>query len=659
MPPRFAPAALAAALAVALYLSPPAPARAEEGAANAGAALGRALVAAQAKDWAAAEAEARLSGPLAFDIITWQRLRAGEGSFADYADFAARRADWPGMALLRAKGEARLADQPASAVLAYFATTPPQTGAGALALVAAHLARGQAAEAEAAAAQAWRGLDLSAEDQAAFLASHADLLAPHHGGRMQALLDRGALAQARALLPHVSEGTRAVAEARIALQARAKGVDAAIKAVPEHMAGSAGLARDRAQWRWRGGLEEGAAEIVLARSKNAQSLGEPALWATLRGQLARYFLRAGNAGLAYRLAARHRLEPGSTDWGDLEFLAGFAALKLGDAPAALGHFEALASAVSGPISTARAGYWRGRALEQAGRSAEAQAAFAEAGRWQTAYYGLLAAERAGLALDAGFAAPPALPGWQDAPFTSAPVFQAAQLLQAAGETELAERFVLHLEESLPPAEAPALARLAEDWGNAHLALSLAKRAATRGEIWLSAYYPLPEGFAEGLGVPQDLALAIARRESEFDPKVVSPAGARGLMQLMPGTARMMAEKLGLGYEPGRLTSDPAYNAQLGGAYLATLRAEFGASPVLVAVGYNAGPGRARRWIEELGDPRLASADVVDWVEMIPFTETRNYVMRVAESLPVYRARLGLGGAAAPLRFSALLRGAQE
>ncbi|TNF64523.1 MAG: lytic transglycosylase domain-containing protein, partial [Rhodobacteraceae bacterium] len=133
---------------------------------------------------------------------------------------------------------------------------------------------------------------------------------------------------------------------------------------------------------------------------------------------------------------------------------------------------------------------------------------------------------------------------------------------------------------------------------------------------------------------------IARRESEFDPKVVSPVGALGLMQVMPGTAKMMAGKLGLAYEPGRLTADPDYNARLGSAYLAELVAEFGPVPVLVAAGYNAGPGRPRRWIGELGDPRGGTVDVIDWIESIPFTETRNYVMRVAESLPVYRARLG-------------------
>ncbi len=649
------PIAVAAFVAAIFLFSPPA-AQAEDGVA-----LGRALALARGQDWPAAAAEARLAGPLAFDIVEWQRLRAGEGSFADFADFSARRGDWPGMDLLRRKGEAQLVEAGAAEVIAYFADAPPQTGAGALALAAALAAQGRAGEAAKVVQAAWRSLTLTAPEQTVFLARHGGELQAHHGGRMQALLDSGRLAQARALLAQVPASTRAIAAARIALQERAAGVDALIAAIPAARAEkSSGLARDRAQWRWREGAEAGAAEIVLARSASAESLGEPLLWAGLRGQLARFFLRQGDARLAYKLAARHRLgdeppEPGAQDWSDLEWLAGYAALKLGDAPTAARHFEALGAVAQTPISRARAAYWQGRAQEAMGQKAKAQAAWRAGGRWQTAYYGLLSAERAGLTLEPGFAAPPALPDWRGESFVADPVFQAAQLLQAAGASDLAERFVLHLQERLPVAQIAPLAALAEEWGNPHLGLSLAKRAANAGQVLVGAYYPLPALATHELGVPEELALAIARRESEFDPKVVSQAGARGLMQLMPATARMMAEKIGEPYDLARLTSDATYNARLGGAYLAQLRDEFGASPVLVAVGYNAGPGRARRWRDEQGDPRLATVDVIDWVEMIPFAETRNYVMRVAESLPVYRARLGRPDAGV-LRFSDLLRG---
>lgn len=639
------PLTLAATLAATLAFAPPSGAEEARG-------LADAMVAVSARDWAKAEAGARMTGPLSFDIVEWHRLRAGEGAFADYADFVARRGDWPGMDLLRKKGEAQLSGARPDEVIAYFAGAAPQTGAGALALIAAYQAAGRGADAARAAEAAWRGLAMDEAEQAEFLARHGDLVAPHHGGRMQAMLDRGELTQARRMLPLVTAGTRAVAAARIALQARATGVDTLIKAVPEHMAGSAGLAFDRALWRWRNDLEADAAALILERSTDAEALGDPGQWVDLRANLARWFLRAGDAHLAYKIAARHRLSERGSDYAELEWLAGYAALKLGDAPVALKHFEAFSGAVASPISVSRGAYWRGRALEVLGRMAEAQAAFREGAQHQTAFYGLLAAERAGVALDPAFAAPPALPDWRGAAFTQSSVFEAAALLHDAGQEELARRFLLHLEESQPADQIAPMAALALGWRDAHLALGLAKRGATAGQVLVPAYYPIPDLTTHDLGVPEELALSIARRESEFDPAVISHVGARGLMQLMPGTAKMMAEKLGQPYDLGRLTRDPTYNARLGGAYLAQLREEFGASPILVAAGYNAGPGRPRRWIEERGDPRSASVDLVDWIEMIPFTETRNYVMRVAESLPVYRARLGKPA----VRFTDELRG---
>jgi soluble lytic murein transglycosylase len=609
-------------------------------------ALARAMAAVAAKDWGAAVAVSAAGGAVSRDIVEWHRLRAGEGSFADCADFAVRRADWPGMPLLRRVCEAKLVEASPSQLRQWFAVLAPQTGTGALAQAAAG---GDAT----AVVRAWREFSLNSAEQAAFLERYGALLAEHHGGRMAMLLDRGLLDQARAMLDLVTPGTKAVAAARIALQADENGVDALIAAVPERMLGSAGLARDRAAWRLRRGKAQGAAELVLQRSGSVQELGTPALWAEMRTNLVRDDLRAGNNARAYRLAARHRLGAGN-DFADLEWLAGYAALKLGDAATALRHFRALEAAVSSPISLGRAGYWQGRAHELAGDATAARAAYAMGARYQTSYYGLLAAERAGLPLAPALAAAAPLPDWRGAGFLNHSVFQAAVLLRAAGATDLAVRFMLHLGESLSNDDMTRLAAMALEWNDTYLAVKLGKALADRGQELLPAYFPLSGLESLDLGVPAELALAIVRRESEFNPGAGSGAGARGLMQLMPGTAQMMAEKLAVSYSAERLMTDPDYNARLGAAYLVALRDEFGPSLVLVAAGYNAGPGRPRRWIEERGDPRLGSVDVVDWVEMIPFAETRNYVMRVAESVVVYRARLY--GAAPQVALTDLLRG---
>ena len=603
--------------------------------------LAAAMEAVGRADWARATAEARRAGPVADDIVTWHRLRAGDGRAVDYAEFLARRPDWPGLPLLQKVGEKAVAAEAApAAVIAYFADRPPQTATGSLALHAALMQRGDRAAADREAVRAWRNLPMDASEQAAYLARAGAVLVDHHGGRMVKALAEGWHDNAERMLPLVAEGTRAVAAARLALQQDRPGVDALIAAVPDRMAGSAGLAKDRFRWRIRKDRYDEAADLLLERSGSAESLGVPDDWAGWRATLARREMRVGDARRAYRIAASHHLTQGSA-YADLEFLSGYIALRKLDDPArALTHFRNLRVAVSGPISLSRAAYWEGRAQEAMGRPVEARAAYAFAAEFQTAFYGLLAAERAGLPFDARLAGGEAYPDWRALPAARSSVFEAAVMLRAAGQTDLAERFLLHLAEGLDGQAIGALAGLALDWQEWHMALMLAKAAADKGVIWPTAYFPVTGLVGLDLPVAPELALSIARRESEFDPKVVSPAGARGLMQVMPGTAKMMAAKVGLPYEAARLTTDPVYNAKLGSAYLAELVAEFGAVPALVAAGYNAGPGRPRRWVEELGDPRRGDVDVVDWIEHIPFTETRNYVMRVGESLPVYRARLG-------------------
>ena len=372
------------------------------------------------------------------------------------------------------------------------------------------------------------------------------------------------------------------------------------------------------------------------------------------GALARALLRDGKPKAAYRVAASHFLTSGG-DYADLEFLAGFIALrKLGDAETALRHFRNLREGVATPISVSRAHYWAGRALLAAGDRAGGTAELQEAARHHTAYYGLLAAEALGQSLDPALLSDARPADWRGAGFASSSVLEAAMLLSRAGDRTLSKRFFLHLAESLNATELDQLADLALQMEEPHIAVVIAKQAAERGVILPRAYFPVP-GFVpgEGIGVSRALALAIARRESEFDPAARSAADARGLMQVLPSTAKLVAPRVGLVYDAGRL-NDPAYNVRIGTGYLAELVEQFGPSIALVASGYNAGPGRPKRWKDMFGDPRDASVDVIDWVEMIPFTETRTYVMRVTESLVIYRAILR--GSVGPVNVTGELRG---
>lgn len=608
------------------------------------------------KDWAAAVAAAEPLGPVAADLVEWHRLRAGEGLLGDYEAFLKRRADWPGLPLVQAKGEVAVARSTTPArVLAWFGSRDPSTADGVLALTRALRATGKGDQAAALLRRLWPGLRLDAVEQAAVLAeAGAALDTAAHQARLDHLLWEGRFAEARQMLPLAGEGWQKLAEARMALREDREGVDRLVALVPKALAEDAGLAHARFEWRARKGRTEGAAAILLERSRSAELLGRPGAWAGRRATLARALLRQGNPKLAEQVAASHHLTAGA-DRAELEFLAGFIALRFNTDPAAgLRHFQTLGEIVSTPISVSRADYWQARALEGLGRQDEARAAHARAARHQTAYYGLLSAEVLGQPLDPALVAPPPAADWRKGVFLNSSVTEAALLLYKAGDAAQARRFLLHLAESQDAEGLAAMGAFALEKGDAHLAVLIGKQAAGRGIILPGVYYPDPDRalLPDGLAVDRPLALAIARRESELLPEAVSPAGALGLMQLMPGTAKLMADKLGLPHRPAALTTDPAYNARLGAAYLAHLAEEFGPSIALRAAGYNAGPGRPRAWIAEFGDPRRPGTDVVDWVEMVPFTETRTYIMRVAEGVAIYRARQAPGKAVA---VTALLR----
>ena len=617
-------------------------------------AMRTALELAAKEDWDGALAVAP-SG-VGRDVIEWQRLRAGDGRLGEYEDFLARRSDWPGLPLLREKGEAAVArsDDPAR-VIAWFEAGPPETGKGALAYVRALLAAGRAADAETEAMRAWSTLPFAAEDEPTLIELAPEAVGFVHELRLDNLLWEGRDTEAERMLKRVPEDLQAVARARLALQREGKGVTGLIEAVPKARAKDPGLGYDRFIWRMKKDLYDEATDLILERSTSAETLGRPEAWAERRAVLARYLMRNGRAQEAYRVAANHHLPTGSgaSSYADLEFLAGFIALRrLNDPGTALKHFQHLLAGVTTPISLARAHYWIGRAQEAAGQ--DGTASYKAAAAHQTAFYGLLAAERLGLSLDAGLLAKPATPDWQSAGFTQSSVLAAARTLLQAGDRTLAKRFLLHLAEGQDETGLAQMADMTLDWSEPHLALLVAKQAAERGLILPHAYYPVPDFVPDGLKVSRALALSISRRESEFDPAARSSADARGLMQVLPGTAKQMATKLGRPFDASKLISDPAYNVTMGSAYLAEMAEEFGPSIALIASGYNAGPGRPRRWISEFGDPRRSDVDVVDWIETIPFAETRTYVMRVAEGVVIYRAKLK--GAVGPVRITEELKG---
>ncbi|WP_299686342.1 lytic transglycosylase domain-containing protein [uncultured Tateyamaria sp.] len=621
--------------------------------------LGWAMDALRGGNWDTAAMLAARDGEAAADVIEWQRLRAGRGSYADVIAFLDRRPDWPGEALLRRRAEPVVIRQNDADILTFFADQPPQTPRGVLAHADALIKAGKEGDAEANLVLAWRTMAMNATSQSLFLARHEALLAPHHTARLDTMLWDGQGGEARRMFGLVSDGQVALARARLALQNLSNDADALIEAVPEALSENAGLAHDRFEWRVRKGRWDTAKALLRTRSASAEKLGRPQAWANRRRALARDEMRDGDAAIAYQLAARHHLTEGAA-YADLEWLSGYIALRLMDDPElALGHFQNHRAAIESPISRGRAGYWIGRAHEAMDQPADAAAAYADGAQFQTSFYGLLAAERAGLPADPDLDGAEDFGDWRSSDLARRDLFEVGLLLQASGELSLAERFWTHLAEDLDRTEAGQLGQAALDADQPHLAVMIGKRVARRGITLHAPYYPLHPLAQADLPMAAEMNLAIARRESEFDPAVQSGAGARGLMQIMPATGREVAEQLNRGeaHTTERLITDPVYNAELGAAFLSTLAGRYDGNVVLMSVAYNAGPGRADRWMGLYGDPRELDADfdIVDWIEHIPFRETRNYVMRVTESLPVYRARLGDDPHPAP--FSEELSGA--
>lgn len=612
------------------------------------------MAAVRADEWQIARALARPQGQVVRDIVEWRSLRAGIGDFGTFLEFLDRNPNWPGLDRVRTLAEATItADMDPQTIVDFFAGRQPVTGIGGVRLAEAYGNLGLDGDASGQAVLTWLTRPLDGAAQATLLAQFGADLQPHHVARLDAMLWAGASASARRMLPLVAEDWQKLAQARIALRVTAPGVDGLIEAVPDALRDNAGLAYERFAWRIRKGRTEDAIALLDAQSVSYETLGEPSYWAAQRRILARREMRAGQYERAYRLAAGNFLTEGSA-YADLEWLAGFLALRLLDEPqVALAHFQRFEAAVETPISLGRAGYWQGRAYEQSGAQTDAQAAYAKGGQYQTSFYGQLAAQKAGVAPDPALAGTAQAPDWRDAAFADSTVIQAATLFLKADERNLAEWFLTHLAETATPLEQAQLAGFALEMDEPHIALRIAKTAAGDRVVLPKAYFPVTELAEAKHPVPTELVLAIARRESEFDPGVTSGAGARGLMQLMPGTAKAVARDLNIAYDAPGLLTKPAYNARLGGAYLAQLIEEFGDNYILVSAAYNAGPSRPTRWINRFGDPRSAGVDVIDWIEFIPFSETRNYVMRVTESLYVYRARLN--GKTGPLTLSAEIK----
>lgn len=638
-------APLAVALPAAPSLKPPVTFTSRVVSTQDAAVLRLALRAAESGDWnTLRRLRSGARDPVLSDLLLWRiALEDPEAGFDTLDQALGRLGDWPNRASILARAEAKISTSALSAGkrVAWLKAHGPITGDGRAALALALLQSGETEQALPVAREAWRSYALTPDVSRALLAAfRTGLTREDHRARADYLLWSGQYGGARELRPLVGSDWAALIEARIALAQRARNVDATVRAVPAALQSDPGLLYERARWRRKARLDEGIDTLLLDIDGAAiPEAGRGKLWderhIALRGAI-----KAGDFDAAYRLATAHGLLSG-TDFADAEFVAGWLALRrIDDAPRALGHFRRLEAGVSSPISAARAHYWIGRALETLGDSTPANAEFAAAAAFPFTFYGQLSGEKIGQSTISLPAPEPATQAMRDA-FEARPLTRAARMLGEAGETALFRILVLHYDDQLETeADHELLFRLTEDYQMPHVGLRGAKSGLARGVIAADAAYPLLSYQpARATGVEDALVLALSRQESEFNPRAVSSANARGLMQLLPSTARRQAALEGLPFRTSWLTDDPAYNITLGSAHLEDLLRQFRGSYILTIASYNAGASRARQWIGDYGDPRRPIVDAVDWVETIPFSETRNYVQRVLENLQVYRYRL--------------------
>lgn len=591
--------------------------------------------------WGRAESLAQSANdPLPAKIILWldlQRSQAGH-SFGEIAQFIEANPEWPRQSTLRLRAEETIDQVPDGTLRTWFQHHKPSSPFAKLKEAELMVAGGDPAGYAVRLKEIWIAGDFSAADEKIVLARYGDKLTPEdQDRRLDRLIWDGKNDEAARQLPRATPDWRILGDARLKLAGSAKGAEAAVAKVPAALQNDPGLLFARLKWRRQHDMDDQALAIILPPPKD---LGRPELWWPERQILARHLLAAHDAQRAYRVVADHRMQD-SPNLAEAEFTAGWISLRfLHDPQHAYEHFQRLYAAAKLPLTVSRGAYWAGRAAEALGRSQEALDWYAKAAGFPTTYYGQLASAVPGVAPPPKPVPEPKATPAEATAFNKKDLVRAIRILATVDEEDHIKPFLASLsEKAASPTDHALVADLAEEIGRPDLGVAAAKRASYTGVSLLRAGYPLVP-MPRNAGAEQALLLALTRQESAFDTRALSPTGARGLMQLMPATAHQIAKSLELPFAERKLSTDGIYNVTLGQAYLDSLIAQFNGSYVLAVASYNAGPGRVRQWMGEYGDPRSPDIDAIDWVEEIPFSETRNYVQRVLENLQVYRLRIG-------------------
>ena len=601
-----------------------------------------------------------ISEPAARKLVEWLILRGDHNGASSkrYVDFIAANPSWPSLATFRRRAEAMLWVEnvkPAQA-LSFFNGSPPQSGMGRLVLARALLAQGDTERASALVREAWHDDPLSADIEKQVLDRYSEFLSrPDHKARMEkrlfALDHEAALRAARRL----GAADLAIAQARIAINRKAGNAKKLLAAVPADARHDPAYLFAQVHLLRHDNKIAEATQVLLSAPRDLAQIHDAEEWWVERRIMSRNLLDLGDARSAYVVVADAAEPTKENSRVERHFMAGWIALRFLDDPAtAATHFARIQEVSSHPTSQARSHYWLGRVAEASHRPDQARVEYQAAAGASTSYYGQLAGARVGVAALA-LAPPPATPD-KRAEAERLELVRALEILYALNERSLVIQLMAGLGDTLDDiGTLSALGQLAEQREDARGMLHLGKAAVARGLPLHYYAFPIvgvPRYSPIGPGIDSAMLFAIIRQESSFDPADWSSAQAMGLMQVTPGAGRDTCKRFGCTYDVKRLKNDMPYNLQVGAAELGGVMQDYRGNYILAFAAYNAGRGRVEEWISQFGDPRDPKVDPVDWVERIPFMETRNYVQRVMENMQVYRTRFGTN---APLSIDTDLR----
>ncbi|HXI09050.1 MAG: transglycosylase SLT domain-containing protein [Bradyrhizobium sp.] len=597
------------------------------------------------------EAAKAIADPAGRKLAEWFILRNSESKarFVRYLAFLTNNPAWPSNAMLRRRAEARLWQEKADAatIRAFFAGNAPQTAKGRFALARALLADGDRLGAAREVKAAWRAEELSDATEDVTYEEFKELLAREdHRARMDKRIGAKELGAAMRAAKRLGDDEVAIVKACAAVRGDADTAASRLNDVPESARGDLGYVLCRVKWALKKEKIVEAANMILAAAPETMAQQDTDEWWRDRRTISRKLLDMGEFQLAFDVV-KGAATPGLEAYrADHAFMPGWIALRyLNDAATARKYFADIDKGLTNPITLARANYWRGRAEEAAGNAATARAFYEAASKYPTAYYGQLARGKLGLEpVEVRMPHPE-----KTAAASSDERVRAAEMLYAIGERDMVKTFAHDLgEECQDEAVIAALGELTYAREDAVAMLQLGKNALGRGLAMEHYAFPtvgIPAHKQWEPAIEHGMIYSVARTESAFDQRDYSHADAVGLMQVTPDAGKDTAKRFGVSYDWNRMKKDPVYNTQMGAGELSALYSEYKGSLIMTFAGYNAGRGRVRDWIKLRGDPRDPNVDAVDWVERIPFSETRNYVQRVIENLGVYRARFGTGTSA--------------